>query len=278
MMWALLVPAALYMFRGQIAKVLSPLASKLGPFLPKTSPQANNFYGHLLMLVGGVVFVLPIEFIGLDWLKRAAYLTSLWSTIINSCMNIKVNYGAPPTPQLTSFSMAAIKEFMPTLQPWLEKALHSVEFHFLFFALIFMTANQSLFALLILGRRSLWSVCTYCSKTPEAQGRVWLAFKPTWEKLKAMEPMVLQQSALAEVMLGFWLTISLFMPSRQIITCILYWNYLKTRFQAPKSATFHVKAWKQIETTAQPVLKVAPFLSKPINMAKDWFQPTYQVR
>lgn len=277
-MWHLLVIAGLYMMRGKIAPLLSPVFSKLTPYLPEMNPQKNSFYGHLLMLAGGVIFVLPIEFIGFGGLKRLAYLASLWSTIVTSGMNIKANYGAPPMPQISGFSMAAFKELIPTMQPWLEKTLLSVEFHFLFFALIFVVANPSLFALLILARRSFWAVCSYCVKTPDAQGRLWQLAKPMWEKLKTKETEVLQQSALAEIMLAFWLTVSLFLPSRQIITCILYWNYLKIRFQAPKSAVHHVKAWGQIDNTVSPVMRVVPFLSKPIDMAKEWFKPRYQVR
>lgn len=277
-MWPILIAGGLYMFRSQITKVLEPVLSKFRHYLPETTPQKNAFYGHLLVLVGGVVYVLPIEFVGLGGMKRMAYLISLWSTIATSGMLIKVNYGTPPVPQISGFSMAALKELMPAMQPWLQKVLLSVDFHFLFFSLIFVAANPSLFALLILGRRSLWTVCSYCTKNAEAQGRVWQLFKPMWEKLQQKEPEVLQQSALAEIMLGVWLAVSLAMPSRQILTCFLYWNYLKTRFQAPKSAKHHVKAWGQIGATAQPVLKMAPFLSKPIDMAKDWFKPKYQMQ
>lgn len=279
-MWQILLIAGLYMFRGQIFKVLAPVASKLTPFLPTTTPQKNNFYGHIVMLLGGVVYVLPIQFVGLAWLSRLGYITSLWSTIITCALSIKVNYGPPPIPQITGFSMAAIQQVMPTVQPWLMQTTQSVEFHFMFFSLIFVLTNSSIFAVLILGRRSFWSVCTYCARNESTQGRLWLIVKPRWEKLKAVEQEVLQQSALAEILLGFWLAVNIFL-SRQmntIVTCFLYWTYLKIRFQAPKSAVHHVKAWRQIESTAQPLLRVAPFLSKPIDMAKEFFKPKYQVR
>lgn len=265
------------MFRGRIATMLSPLTAKLAPYLPQTSPQKNNYYGHLMMLAGAVAFALPIEFLGLGSIKRLAYLLSMWSTIFTGGMNIKANYGAPPMPQMTGFSMAAIQQMMPAMQPWLQPVILSAEFHFLFFALIFVVANPSLFAVLILARRSFWSVCTYCEKNEDAQGVVWRLCKSLWEKCKASNAEVLQQSALAEIMLGVWLAVSLFLPSRQILTCLLYWNYLKIRFQAPKSAAYHVKAWGGVGNTVQPVLKIVPFLSKPIDMGKAWFKPQYQV-
>merc|ERR1719330_1830932 len=145
-------------------------------------------------------------------------------------------------PQLSGFSMAAIQQMMPTVQPWLQKVLLTPDFHFLFFALIFIVANPALFPLLILARRSFWAVCTYCSKTPDAQGLVWKICKPAWEKVKPKEAEVLQQSALAEILVAFWLTVSLFLPSRQILTCILYWNYLRMRFMPlSRSSAHHVK-------------------------------------
>lgn len=272
-MWHLLLIGGLVMFRKQVATVLAPVLSKLP--LPESTPQKNNFYGNLITLVTAVFFVLPIEFLGLGGLKRLAFIASLWAVIVTCGLNIKVNYGAPPMPQMTGFSMAAIKEMMPGIQPWLQKVLLSVDFHFLFFSLIFVLATPSMFALLILLRRSFWAVCTFAAKTPEVQGKIWDRTKGFWEKCKAREAEVLQQSALAEVMLGFWLVISIFLPSRQIMTTFLYWNYLKIRFQTPKSQAHHMKAWMQVQNTVQPVLRMAPFLQKPIDMGKEWFKPQY---
>jgi len=264
-MWWLAVGAGLYFFRGKIAQ-------KLAPMLPAITPQQSSYYGHAITLAAGLLYLLPVELVGLGVVKRIAYLTCLWSTIVTCGMTIKANYGMPPMPQ--TMSMAAIKQMMgTTLQPWLAKAIHSVEFNFLFFALIFVTANPSIIALAILGRRSLWSVCTYCTKNEAAGGRLWLRFKPTWEKLQAKNTEVLHYSAMAEIMLGFWLTASLALPTRQILTCFLYWNYLKTRFQGERSGKQHLQAWMQLGQQIEPLFKVAPFLRKPIDMAKGWFQP-----
>lgn len=267
-MWWLVAAAGLYVFRGKVAQ-------KLAPMMPEMSPQKQSFYGHCMVLLAGFIYVLPIEFVGLGMVKKMAWLASLWSNIMTSGMTIKANFGAPPMPQ--AMSMSAIKELMAgALQPWLQKAMLSPDFHFLFFSLIFVTAYPSIFPLLILARRSLWSVGTHCTKNPQDGGRLWERFKPTWEKLKAREPEVLHNSAVAEILLAFWLTVSLLLPTRQILTCFLYWNYLKTRYASPRSQAFHDKAWKQLGEKAAPVLKAAPFLQKPIDMAKGWFQPTYQ--
>lgn len=266
-MWWLVVAAGLYVFRGKVAE-------KLAPMFPEMTPQKQSFYGHVMVLLAGSIYVLPIEFVGLGMVKRMAWLASLWSNIITAGMTIKANFGTPPMPQ--AMSIAAIKETMVVMQPWLQKAMLSPDFHFLFFSLIFVTAYPSIFPLAILARRSLWSVGTHCSKNAEDGGRLWERFKPTWEKLKAKEPEVLHYSAVAEIMLAFWLTGSLLLPTRSILTCFLYWNYLKTRYASPRSQAFHAKAWRQLEQKASPVFKMAPFLQKPIDMAKAWFQPTYQ--
>merc|ERR1719382_398419 len=149
-----------------------------------------------------------------------------------------------------------------TVTPWLQKAMMGVDFHFLFFALIFLTAYPSLLALAILGRRSLWFVGTYC-KNNTPGNTLWLRVAPSWEKLKAREEEVLSYSTLAEILLGFWLVVALVLPTRQILTCILYWNYLKTRYQVPRSHQQHAQAWGKLYQQAAPLLKVAPFLEKP---------------
>eukprot|EP00439_Symbiodinium_sp_Y106_P038465 s934_g4.t1 len=116
------------------------------------------------------------------------------------------------------------------------------------------------------------SVGTYCSKnTPES--RIWKAFAGTWAKLKEREVEILHNSTLAEIVLGFWLIVSLFLPSRQFLICIMYWNFLRQRYQVPRSHEAHLKAWRQINAKAAPLLQAAPFLNKPLDMAKGWFAP-----
>jgi len=268
-MWWLVIPVGLYCFRKQIAQ-------RLAPVLPTLEPQKAVFYGHLVTVFSTLLYIIPLELLGLSVVKRLAYMSSLWSVILTSMLAIKANYGAPPMPENLSFSNFR-QVLTTTMQPWLEKALMGVDFHFLFFALIFVTAYPSVPALVILGRHRLWAVCTYCTKN-NAQSRLWLMFAPTWAKLKAMEKQVLAYSALGEIALAFWLTVSLFLPTRQIIPCILYWNYLKTRYQVPRSHELHKQAWSSLGQKVEPVFKAVPILRKPIDMAKGWFAPQYQTR
>jgi len=148
--------------------------------------------------------------------------------------------------------------------------MFGVDFHFLFFALIFLAAQPSLWALAILFRRSLWSVGTHWDKNPPGPW-LWRKFSSQWEKLKAKQKEVLYYSTMAEILLAFWLTASLFLPTRQIFTCILYWNYVKTRYQMPRSHEMHEKAWTELGQKVQPILQKLPILQKPIDLAKGWF-------
>jgi hypothetical protein len=258
------------MFRGRIYKYVEP-------YLPSIEPQQANFIGHSLALQGAVIYALPLEFIGLGVFKRIGYITCIWSTIGTALYTLKSNVGAPPMPENLSFSAlrSGLDKVMEPMKPWMQKALESVDFHFLFFALIFLNANPSIFPIAILGRRSLWSVATQCDKpeSPFNQRWMWLKFKPTWDKLKARGEEVVVYSALAEVMLAFWLTANLLLPSRQLFATFLYWYYLVMRYQVPRSHKHHAQAWQRLDASAAPLFKAVPVLRKPVEIAKGYFNP-----
>lgn len=224
-----------------------------------------------------MVYIFPLELVGLGRFKKAAYSMSIWSVVMTAMYVINMNYGFPEVPG--GINMSNWRNVIAQhLQPWLQKVMtQSTDFHILFFGMIFLNAYPSVAVLLILGRRSLWSCCTYCAKnTPES--RIWLMIKPSWDKLKSMEQDVLLYSALAEIILGVWLIASLFLPQRQILTTILYWNFLKTRYQVPRSQPMHLKAWMLLGAQVEPLLSKVPILQKPIGYAKDWFRPQVQYR
>ncbi|CAE7448520.1 unnamed protein product, partial [Symbiodinium pilosum] len=287
MLW-LALPVALYFLRGRLAGTLAPLLQSL-------DPQKTAFRGHLLTLVLGLVYILPLEFVGLRAVKRPVYLSSLWCNILTLLWTLKSNYGTPPMPAVGNVvsnfrqhGQAAIQMMIQPLVPWLTKAMNGADFHWLFFVLIWMAAYPTVWVILIIGRRSLWSVGTYCTKNlPE--NRIWKAFAGTWGKLKEREAeeefesagfpllqQVLQASTVAEIVLGFWIIVSLLFPWRQFLIVILYWNFLRQRYQAPRSHEAHLKAWRQLGVKVAPLLQAAPFLNKPIDMAKGWFAPQQQ--
>jgi len=267
-MWWIVAAIGLYVFRKQIGRRFPSLFPE-----EKEAQRRTAFYGQLITIVSVLVYIVPLELFGLHGLKRVAYLSSLWSVVATSIFTIKVNHGAPTIPQNISWSNWR-ETCTTTLQPWLQQVMQGGEFNFLFFALIFLTAYPSIVALLILGRHRLWAVCTYCTK--EMPGNpLWLRFAPTWAKLKAKEPQVLAYAALGEIVLALWLTVSIFLPTRQIVTCLLYWNYLKMRYQVPRSHELQLKAWRRLGGMVEPVFKAVPILRRPVDLAKDWFQPQY---
>jgi len=264
MYWLVLV-AGLYLGRSHIAKFLAP-------YLQRLDEQMIVFYGHSVVVSCGLLYILPIDFIGLEILKRPTYLICFWCSIAIMGYTVKVNYGFPTFPANLGFSNW--KEGLQAVAPYMQNVLSkSVDFHFLFFALIFVAAYPSVFALVILWRRSLFAVATHVAKHERLQGRVWRTLEPHWNKTKQPQTAedVKLYSALAEILLGFWLTASLFMPTRQILTCILYWNYLKTRFQVPRSKPDHARAWGRIKNHVDPALSMVPFLNKPLSYAQQWF-------
>lgn len=262
-MYWLLVCAALFMFRGQISQ-------RLGPYLPSIPMTMVIFFCNIVSLAGAAVFILPLEFLGLGVVKRMGYLACMWAQVSVSLLSLKENYPPPPIPSNLSFSN--MKESMQQLAPYIQPVIHSPDLHFLFLALIFLTASPNHAALIILGRRSFWSVCKKCKKE-NSQHRIWLMVAPHWAQLEGREKELLVTFALLEILLGLWLAISLALPWRQILTCVLYWQFLKLRYQVPRSREYHGKAWQQLGLKVQPITSRVPILNKPIDMAKAWFQP-----
>jgi hypothetical protein len=266
MMW-LAIAGGLYFGRNHIARVL-------GPYLESLDPERTVYNGHVMTLVSCFLFTLPIEFAGLGQVKILAYKMCLWSCVMTAVLKIKFNNGAPPMPS-GPMSLSNIRESATqaaqTVAPWLQKVMMGgVDFHFLFLAVIFLNAYPALPVALILGRRSLWTVCTYCQKNSPDQF-LFKRFAPTWTKLNAKTEEVMIYASLAEILLGVWLAVSMFLPSRQIVTTILYWHFLKTRYQVPRSQKYQIQAWRSLDQQVAPVFNKVPILRKPVDLVKGWF-------
>eukprot|EP00929_Paragymnodinium_shiwhaense_P119764 TRINITY_DN91662_c0_g1_i1.p1 TRINITY_DN91662_c0_g1~~TRINITY_DN91662_c0_g1_i1.p1 ORF type:complete len:265 (+),score=28.59 TRINITY_DN91662_c0_g1_i1:96-890(+) len=262
-MYWLAVPALLFMFRGKIGSLLSRVVGQV-------TPSQVSFYGHCMILLSAILYVIPLGSV-----QRIFFMLCMWSTVSTAIYTLSVNYPLPPQIGMLSLrNFAQIKEVMTVhMAPWLEKAIQSVDFHFLFFALVFLAAYPSIWPVAILGRRSLYTVCTYCAKN-DAKNMIWTkVLKSQWEnKLKPREKEAQLYSALAEIVLGFYLAASLLTASRQIFTTFLYWQYLTIRYKVPRSHETHNLAWMQMGKKVDPLLKAVPILNKPIDMAKGFFQ------
>jgi len=275
LMW--LLPIGLWMFGGRIFQ-------RIQPYLPNVSPTQATFLGHCMALQGAVVYAVPLEFVGLGVAKRLGYLACMWATVGTSVWTLKSNFGAPRIPE-GSMSFSALRsmgidKFMDPVKPWMQQVLTSMDFHFLTFGVIFLNAYPTIIAVGILGRRSLWFVASQCAKpeSPYANSFLWLRFKPLWERMKARDKEVVVYAALAEILLAFWLTANLFLPSRQIATCMMYWYFLTLRCQVPRSREYHLQAWQRLDASAAPLFKAVPILRKPVDMAKVYFTPQYVQR
>lgn len=270
-MWWLAIAAGVFFFRDRIAKLLAPI-------LPDASPARLAFFCQCAMLLAALIYVVPLELVGFGVVKRPAYLMSIWATTVSCIFTLKGAYGAPPMPENFSFgNIRNIKQIMmdhlPKIQPWLINMQQSNDFHALFFSLIFLTAQPSMWVLLIVGRRSLWQVCTDSQKNrPDA--RLWKMFAGTWEKLSAQKDKVLLYDALAQILLGLWLVVALFLPMRQILTALLYWNYLRMRYQSPRAGAVNLQAWNQLGQNFGPILRIVEKtpLKKALDYAKNWFE------
>jgi len=274
-MWWLVIFAGIYFCRGKIAQYAAPL-------LPNMEALRLAHYLHCLLLGGAAIYVLPLELVDarLGGIKRMLYLLSMWCSVGSCGITLKYNYGRK-FPDLSGISLRNIRtEFQSVgmkMQPFLQEAMHSADFHSLFFTLIFLVATPSLLVLLILGRRSLWSTCTQCqSGSPPV--RLFAMFKPTWEKLFAQREKVMMYAALSEVVLGISLAVGLAFPSRQIIICMLYWKYLQMKYSVPTASERkagakpkHQEAWAIVGQKTAPLFKALPFLNMPLNYAKNYF-------
>jgi hypothetical protein len=215
---------------------------------------------------------------GLGAIKHLAWLVALWGHG-SACMGALAKNYSKDLPAMPNIDFKnwrqGMQEAAAKMQPFLQTALRSVDFHYLFFVLIFLAADSTVLVALLITRRSLWTLCTLWSKK-NSTNFIWRMIKPKWDLLQAdgqaKSKDIVEKCNILEVGFGFWLVISLFLPNRQIFACILYWHFLKIRYQAEK----HHKAWQLLNQKAAPLFKAVPILQKPLGWAKGFFQPQVQ--
>jgi len=274
-MWWLVVFAGAFFLRSYIAKFLAPI-------LPNIDGLRLAHYLNLALLFSAVAYILPIQLLGLGDIKRWLYIASMWCAVLSCGATLKTNYGAYwPDLSGVSFSIRNYKETLSTvgmkMQPFLQQAMQSADFHSLFFSLIFLTSAPSIVVVFCVARRALWIVCTNCSKA-ETPNRLFSLFQPTWKKLLDKKDDVMLYESLAQVVYGLWLLVGLITPFRQIVTCVLFWHYLKMRFNVPTAMEQkankppqHRKAWAVVAEKTKPVFDSLPILNKGVDFVKNWF-------
>jgi len=264
-MWWLAIAAGCYYFRGKIAEIAGRYVSR----------DKLTFFGHCACVFGSLLFIIPFEMLGFGVIKNLAWMAALWGHGAASMTMVAKNDPLPDFPTNLDFKnwKQSLTDVGVKIQPWLQNVLTRVDFHYLFFVLIFLAASPTVVVVALVGRRSFWVLCTDWEKT-NSSNMIWSLVKPRWEALQAAgRKAIVEKCNLFEIGYGIWLVISLFLPTRQIFACILYWHFLKIRYQAGK----HKDAWLFFDQTfAQKAVKAVPLLQKPLGMAKGWFQPQVQ--
>jgi len=217
------------------------------------SPNTLALALHSLCALTSLSALFGAEFVGIP-VKFPSFLVCLLSSVVT----IITNYGAP---NMSDYSV------------WLSNVAQSADFPFFMISMIFIAKSNGLadyIALLIIARRSLWFVATHLNKS-QAESRLWKFVQPTWQVAKSIEDKVLLMSATCEIMIAFWLTLLLLTPQRQFLSVFVYWNFLRMRYQAPRSHGHHERAWAVIGDKAEPALRRLGPLAGGLEKIKRWF-------
>ena len=244
-MWFYLIGAVLFIFlksRGMIPDVRFPKIME---------PQTFVLLLHIVCCVSSIISFLGGEMYGLPS-KFTAYLSCLLSSIVA----IGANYGVP---KVSEYKL------------WLSNVAQGADFPFLLISMIFANSLgiADYLGLLIISRRSFWFIATHMSKA-KSSSFIWKTVEPTWNVAKSLEDKVLLISATCEIMIGIWLIIILLTPQRQFLSLFVFWNYLKLRFNAPRSSQYHQRAWSVIDDLTTPY--TPSFMSTAVTRAKAWFR------
>ena len=255
---------AAYQFYKRRYAVPSGATANAALFDPKSIVVALNG----ISVCAGVVYLLTVN--------STARFFSIISAILASVLVIYANYGIPKV------SRSAIRQPM---QEYFSRCMSGAEFPFLFFALMFTNdaATQNLglvpFGLadyvstLLVIRRSVWFLGSHGNSAWKGIS-VWdRFFQPIWNHLNARTSSIIQLSSVVEIIIGFWMIILILTPARQLMTCFVYWNFLRIRYLAPRSRPAHVAAWNRLDEKTRPIQISIPLLARPIAFMKNWFNP-----
>lgn len=238
-MWYLIAPAILTAYLYKTGKVNSIPAQKLVLTL------------HLSTILGTILYFISL---GSILIRFYVFLAGLLSTVVA----LLANYGVPA---------------WTTYQAWLAQAAQGADFPFFMFTSIALSAQSlglgDLLAVAVVTRRAVWALGVAVEKRRDA-GSLLRRVQDVWTAVKSREAVILKVMTLFEIFLGFYLVGMLLTPARQIFTVFVYWNFLRLRFNAPRSRALHSEAWTLIERWAQPLLK-ADLVAKAVNRVKSWF-------
>eukprot|EP01061_Rhynchopus_euleeides_P016864 TRINITY_DN28202_c0_g1_i1.p1 TRINITY_DN28202_c0_g1~~TRINITY_DN28202_c0_g1_i1.p1 ORF type:complete len:238 (+),score=71.97 TRINITY_DN28202_c0_g1_i1:132-845(+) len=231
-------------------------------------PKDVNLCGHALVLAMLVAWVLPV--LGNDW----GYTAAIFASVMVGGYTIRANYGMPA---LEGFSFSNWRAALQPVQMWVARVMQGSEIQYLMFAMVWMSAPPSLAVAVVLGRRSLWSVCTRMSAS-YAESTAWRVLGSIWTPLKAQEVRILKLCVQLEILLGFVVIFRIFTSGMSgALSAYMYWSFLRMRYtvalnaKPTNAARLHREVWAWAYTTAEPLLSAVPILNTPIDMASKWF-------
>lgn len=236
------------------------------------SPQSVAVLLNVVCVSAGLVYFVTFN--------STSRFVCVLATILNSAYIIYTNYGLPQV------SRQAIKQ---PLQEYFARSMSGAEFPFLYFTMMFTNDYASqvtggvfpfgladYVSIVLIVRRSIWFLGAQGTKA-WAGNAVWRSFgSRMWSVLKSNETRVLEAVNMAEILLGFWVVLLVLTPARNILTCFVYWTYLRIKFMAPRSRAAHQAAWATIEKRTQKIQALVPFLEKPKAFLANWFNQGQQ--
>lgn len=200
------------------------------------------------------------------------YSVALATGICASLVTIIANNGPPPAKE----GWEKIKIYLATVQ-------QSLEFAWLFYGFIFLSADPMVLILLIPARRSLSAVLKFSkkkleefSKMPATAGNPYvkqiLAMKPQLDALEQKDEQLQAYAALGELVLGFMLLMKIAVIGMGgVFTALLYWQLLRMKFHHPKMRAKQIAAWKVVGERANPLLEKAPPVQAIVQKGIDYY-------
>eukprot|EP00392_Amoebophrya_sp_AT5.2_P017589 g17971.t1 len=216
-------------------------------------PKLHQFVVLCTMLY---VLLLPIELVtGFGWgLYAWLYLAAMWISMASSLVTMY------------------LREGWEKCKMYIAQVIPSIEFHWLFYTLVFFNGPQYVLALIIPARRSFWNIL-------KTQGAVILshpqfaAYKPQYELLMSQEKQVLLYFTLVEIALGFYLIAGLVVfEEKPFLSVVLFWQFLRMRYQAPRNRAMQDQAWGLVGEKVDPVVGKVPPLAKGLDWCKTKFK------
>lgn len=280
-MYMLAFPIVLYLLSSKWDLIKKYLPQRLLQLTSRPAETVNVLHALYISCLLLYFLSLPLSYLpDLPYLGdtipsflSSFYRLALMVMVCGSLITITANNGAPP-----------IKEGWEKVKIYLAQVQMSLEFAWLFYGFIFLSADSNLLIVLIPARRSVSGVCKFVKKKIEEMGKAGtqraaqnnpqlatiLSAKPYLDEFETRDEAQFQSlAAVAELLLGFFLIIKVFVTGfNGAITAMLYWQLLRLKFHHPKTKSKQIAAWSVIGDKVEPIFALAPPVRGVVEKAK----------